>query len=148
MAISLTTILGGTLLSSISDIISKFKASPEDKLKLQEALAQNTQDLAVKQLELEKNLQDALTSEIQASAEIIKAEAGSQSWLPRNVRPLLLLLWGTLITANYFLPLVAQVFKLPLQPIALDPWVFKLTVIGFTGYVTARTWEKVKGADD
>jgi hypothetical protein len=35
-----------------------------------------------------------------------------------------------------------------LQPFPLDPWLYKLTAIGFTGYVTARTWEKVANSDN
>ena len=85
--------------------------------------------------------------EAQSAATIIQAEAQSQSWLPLNVRPLLLLLWGLLITFNFVVPIIARLWVRDLQPLTLDPWVYKLTAIGFTGYVTARTWEKVTDSD-
>lgn len=86
-------------------------------------------------------------AETQGATEIIKAEAQSQSWLARNVRPLLLLAWGALVTLNFAVPIVARLWVHDLQPLTLDPWVYKLTAIGFTGYVTARTWEKVTDSD-
>jgi hypothetical protein len=63
------------------------------------------------------------------------------------VRPLLLLLWGLTITGNALVPLIAKFWVPDLTAIPLDPWIYKLTAIGFTGYVTARTWEKVKDSD-
>jgi len=141
MGFSLSSIIGGSIGSAFKDIASVFKVDPTV------ALEKKT-ELDKIQLELEGKLQDAVSNEITQSAEIIKAEAGSQSWLPRNVRPLLLLVWGLLITFNFFLPLVAQLFHYVIQPLVLDPWVYKLTAIGFTGYVTARTWEKVTSTDN
>jgi len=91
---------------------------------------------------------DTEMTALQGSVDIIKAEAQSQSWLPRNVRPLLLLLWGLIITLNFSVPIIARFWMPGFQPLQLDPWVFKLTAIGFTGYVGARTWEKVQGKDN
>lgn len=87
-------------------------------------------------------------TEMTSAAEIIKAEAQSQSWLPRNVRPLLLLLWGLVISLNQVVPVIARFWLPGLQPFPVDPWVYKLTAIGFTGYVGARTWEKVTNSDN
>jgi hypothetical protein len=99
------------------------------------------------QLQLQGQL-NAEMQELQSSSSVITAEANSKSWLPRNVRPLLLLLWGCIITFNELVPMIARLWYPGLQPLALDPWVYKLTAIGFTGYVTARTWEKVTNSDN
>jgi hypothetical protein len=99
------------------------------------------------QLQVQGQL-NAEMQELQSAGGIITAEANSQSWLPRNVRPLLLLLWGLIITFNQLVPMIARLWIPTLQPLALDPWVYKLTAIGFTGYVTARTWEKVTSSSD
>lgn len=88
------------------------------------------------------------TQQITSGASVITSEATSQSWLPRNVRPLLLLLWGCIITFNVLVPVFARLWLPTLQPLSLDPWIYKLTAIGFTGYVTARTWEKVTNSDN
>jgi hypothetical protein len=147
MALDIGSILGGSLGSAVKDIVGAFKIDPTKKAEFQASVDENAAILAQKQLELNGKIQDAITNEIQSAAEIIKAEAGSQSWLPRNVRPLLLLLWGCLITFNQVVPIIARFWIHDIQPIPVDPWVYKLTAIGFTGYVTARTWEKVKDAD-
>jgi len=147
MAIDLTTLLGANLGQVFKDVIGSFKLDPEKKAELQAAIDQNAAALAQKQLDLQGKVQDAISSEIQSAADVIKAEAQSQSWLPRNVRPLLLLLWGAAITFNLLVPMIARLWVPGLQPLVLDPWIYKLTAIGFTGYVTARTWEKVTNSD-
>jgi hypothetical protein len=140
MAVNLTDIIGGSVGDAFAKIVGAFKVPPEKVLESQTELAKIQADLTGK-------LQDAISTEITQAGEIIKAEAGSQSWLPRNVRPLLLLLWGLTITGNALVPLIAKFWVPDLTAIPLDPWIYKLTAIGFTGYVTARTWEKVKDSD-
>jgi len=138
----LAKLVGGSVGDAVKEIVGAFKADPT-------IIAQNQERIAEITLELQGKLQDALSNEITQAAEVIKTEAASQSWLPRNVRPLLLFLWGTLITFNYFLPLLAHfstAFQ-SVQPLILPDWLYKLTAIGFTGYVTARTWEKYTDTD-
>lgn len=86
-------------------------------------------------------------AETQGAVDIIKTEAQSQSWLARNVRPFLLLCWGTIITVNFAVPIVARLWVHDMQPLTLDPMVYKLAGAGFLGYVAARSWEKVKNSD-
>jgi len=141
MAFDISSIIGSSIGDAFAKIVGVFKVDPTVAL-------QSRTDLEKIQLELQSKLQDVMSNEITQSAEIIKAEATSQSILARNVRPFLLLIWGSLITFNFFIPLVVQAFHYQMQPVVLDPWVYKLTAIGFTGYVTARTWEKVTDKDN
>ena len=141
MAFDLQSFIGGSIGDAFAKIVSAFKVPPEKAL---EAKVETDKI----QAELTAKVIDQVSAEIQASAEVIKAEAQSQSWLPRNVRPLLLLLWGLAITFNLTVPIVARFWVPGIQPIPVDQWIYKLTAIGFTGYVTARTWEKVKDADN
>jgi hypothetical protein len=141
MAFDISSLIGGSIGDAFSKIMSVFKVDPT---KAMESQAEITKI----QLELQGKLQDAISNEISESAKVITAEAQSQSWLPRNVRPLLLLCWGLCITFNQLVPIFARYWIHDLQPMPLDPWVYKLTAIGYTGYVTARTWEKVKDADN
>lgn len=143
----LETIIGGNVGKLFQDVVGAFKLSPQKKAEFQSIIDENSAALAQKQLELEGKIQDAISQEVASSAEIIKAEAQSQSWLPRNVRPLLLLMWGTLITTNFVLPLVAQFANITVVPLVLDAWVYKLTAIGYTGYVGFRSFEKLKDKD-
>lgn len=139
---TITNLVGGSVTDGVAKIIGLFKVDPTV------ALSKQTEIEEIK-LQMAGKLQDAISNEITQAAEVIKAEAQSQSWLPRNARPLLLLLWGCLITVNYLLPLLAHFWPgfATMQPLALPDWLYKLTAIGFTGYVTARTWEKVTDTD-
>ena len=141
MGFDIGSIVGGGLGEAVAKIIGLFKVDPTI------ALEKQTEIEKIK-LELAGKMQDAISSEIQSAADVIKAEAQSQSWLPRNVRPLLLLLWGLVITFNIIVPIIARFWIPDIQPLPVNDWVYKLTAIGFTGYVTARTWEKVKDADN
>ena len=139
----LLSIIGGNIGDTVAKIAGIWKVDPTKKM-------ESEAEIQKLQLNLQGKLQDAISNEVTASAEIIKAEAQSQSWLPRNVRPLLLLLWGLCITFNYLLPLLAHFFSAfqSVQPLTLPDWLYKLTAIGFTGYVGFRTWEKLKDADN
>jgi len=136
----IASILTGGIADGVASIVRLFKVDPNVAL-------QHQAELEKIQADLQAKLMDSITAEINAGGEIIKAEAQSQSWLPRNVRPLLLLLWGLSITLASVVPVVAKFWIPNFSPVTLDPWVYKLTAIGFTGYVTARTWEKVTDSD-
>jgi hypothetical protein len=140
MGVDIQSMLGGTIASAFKEVMSVFKVDPTT------ALEKSTE---LKKIEADTNgkIQDALTAEVESAASIIRAEAQSQSWLPRNVRPLLLLLWGIAITMNAFVPIIARFWVPNFQPFTLDPWVYKLTAIGFTGYVAFRSAEKISGKD-
>jgi hypothetical protein len=141
MAFDLGSILGSSVGDAFAKIVGVFKLSPEQK-----------QQAELIQAELEANLeskvQDGFNSAVEAQAKIITAEAQSQSWLPRNVRPLLLLMWGIAITLNQIIPVIVHPWMQNLQPLQLDPWVYKLTALGFSGYVAARTFEKYTNSDN
>ena len=75
--------------------------------------------------------------EIEAAASIIAAEAGGESWLQRNWRPLLMCLFGLIIANNY---LVVPLFGTPMADIPPDMW--ELLKLGVGGYVVGRSVEK------
>ena len=142
MAFDITSLIGSSVGDAFAKIVGAFKVPPE------QVLASQTQIEGIK-LELEGKLQDALANEVTQAAENIRAEAQSQSWLPRNVRPLLLLMWGSLITFNYLLPMLAHFSTrfTGVQPVVLPDWCYKLTAMGFTGYTAFRTFEKWTNTD-
>lgn len=75
--------------------------------------------------------------ELEAAARIIAAEAAGESWLQRNWRPLLMLLFGIIIANNY---LLAPLFGTPQALIPPDMWA--LLKLGLGGYVVGRSAEK------
>lgn len=136
----------GQLSSNVGDTIKQvasiWKVDPAIVLEKQTEVQKMANDLTIKTL-------DSVNTEIQSAADIIKTEAQSQSWIPRNVRPLLLLLWGLCLTFNMIAAIIVYYWSgVHIAAMQLDPWVYKLTAIGYTGYVTARTWEKVKDKDN
>jgi len=145
--LTLSELIGTNLGQLFKDVVGTFKLSPEKKAELEELVNQNAAALQEKQLELEEKVQAAIAQEVQSAAEVIKAEAQSQSWLPRNVRPLLALLFGLAIVFNVYVPVVARYWSPGLQPLPLDPWLYKLVTIYMTGYVTVRTVEKMFDKD-
>ncbi len=75
--------------------------------------------------------------EIEAAASVLIAEAKGESWLQRNWRPLLMVLFGLIVANNYLLAPYGVGQQLDLPP---DMW--DLLKIGVGGYVVGRSVEK------
>lgn len=75
--------------------------------------------------------------EIEEAAAVIRAEAGGDSWLQRNWRPMLMCLFGVIIANNY---IVVPLFGSPMADIPPDMW--DLLKLGVGGYVMGRSVEK------
>lgn len=84
--------------------------------------------------------------ELETAAKVIVAEAQGDSWLQRNWRPLLMVMFGVIIANNYIL---VPIFGTPAADIPPDMW--DLLKLGVGGYVVGRTAEKSlkswKGSD-
>lgn len=113
----------GPLLGGLFGLIDK---SVEDK----------DQAAAIK-ARLQEQVLTGQMKEIEAAASIIAAEAGGESWLQRNWRPLLMCLFGLIIANNY---LVVPLFGGPKADIPPDMW--ELLKLGIGGYVLGRSVEK------
>jgi hypothetical protein len=75
--------------------------------------------------------------EIEAAAQVIVAEAQGESWLQRNWRPMLMILFGVIVGNNY---IVVPLFGTPAADIPPDMW--DLLKLGVGGYVVGRSVEK------
>lgn len=139
MGISITDIFGGSVLDGVSKIIGNFKASPDEKLKLQELLQQNQDAFAQAQMDYEAKL-DAV------AGQNIQAETSSAHAFTRNARPFFLWVMAAGIAFNILVPLVGRIFHYDIQPLDLSPYM-ELFTAGFLGYVGARSFEKFKGVD-
>lgn len=91
-------------------------------------------DAKVKLMEL---AQKGEFAEMNARADIIKAEASSESWLAQSWRPILMLTFGALIVARW------MGFAAPgiSEDEILKLW--SIVELGITGYVVGRTAEKI-----
>ncbi len=74
--------------------------------------------------------------ELQEAASIIRAEAGGESWLQRNWRPLTMLTFVALVVAKWL------GFTAPGVSEAVELELMRLIQIGLGGYVVGRSAEK------
>lgn len=76
---------------------------------------------------------------LQASSQVVVAEAQSESWLARNWRPLTALTFTTIIANNYLVYPYMSLFGLPTVMLAIPPDMWDLMKIMIGGYVAGRS---------
>lgn len=119
------------LMDGAQGIISEFVTSPEQKLAAQEALL-NMQE------KLNESMMQSDAAFVQAQASVVTTELQSESWLARNWRPMLMLVFTYIIAHTY---VIAPLFSVKSVEIPPDMW--ELLKIGMGGYVFGRTLEKI-----
>lgn len=134
MGLPIADIISGAL-GPVSKVIDSLHTSREEKdaAKIQLVLAQG-------QLSAEFN---------RAQASVIVAEATGASWIQRNWRPLTMLTFVFIILWNYVLGPIGTwfggLFGGPVFPVLDLPMGLWTTLnVGIGGYMTLRTFEKVK----
>jgi hypothetical protein len=138
MGFDIMSILGGNIGELFKDVIGAFKLSPEKKAEMQAIIDTNSHEIAVKQVELESKMQDAISKEIDAASANIRAEASSGDKFTSRARPSFMYMMLAIMLSNYI------IFPLINKPCIEYPealfWLFGSSVLGYTG---ARTWEKI-----
>jgi hypothetical protein len=130
----LTSIFAGgisDILGKARDIIGEFHASPEQTAAANEKLAELAQQVTLTVLASERDL-------AVQQASVIRAEAQSESWLARNWRPILMLVFTYIIAHDF---VFAPMFHLQSVPIPPDMW--ELLKLGIGGYIIGRSAEKI-----
>ncbi len=94
------------------------------------------------QLELLKLQQTGELAQIAEQSKVVTAEIQSQSWLARNWRPLIMLLFGIIILNNYIIVPWLKTFGLPIAMMDIPPNMWSLLEIGMGGYIFGRSIEK------
>lgn len=120
----------GKIFKPATELIDNLHTSEEEKLQQKAVLLQLQTDFLVEGLAYEK-------AQMQAKADIITAEAKSESWITRNWRPMTMLAFVAATMAYWF----------GLTPDDLPPEavgdMFTLVQIGIGGYIASRGVEKV-----
>lgn len=123
------------VLDGVSDLIKTFVKDPNQQVQAQMQLAQ-----------LQSSAQTAMLQADQAFAEsqakVLAAEASSDSWLTSSWRPILMLVFTSIVAYDY---LIAPLLGRSMLPPPPDLW--ELLKIGIGGYVTGRSIEKIAGSD-
>ena len=131
----LTGGLGG-LLDGIKGIISEFVVDPKAKLEATQKMAELEVSFKEKQIEAE-------TAYVTQQANVIIAEAKSDSWIARNWRPLTMLTFVSIVVWNYIVIGTIGAFTHTISPIPIPPDMWNLLQLGIGGYIGARTAEKI-----
>ena len=134
MALAIAELIAGAL-KPVSEVIDSLHTSREEKdaAKIQLAIAQGQLDAGF----------------TNAQKDIIVAEATGHSWIQQSWRPLTMLSFVFIILWNYVAgPIgtwLAAFFGGPALPVLDLPTGLWATInVGLAGYITARTFEKVK----
>ena len=89
---------------------------------------------------IKQKIQEQLISgqlkELEAQAKVIPAEANG-SWLQRNWRPLLMLVFAGLVVAHWF------GFTAPNIPESVQNNLLNIVLVGVGGYIVGRSGEKI-----
>ena len=109
--------IGGKVLDIVDDVVED--KDEANKLKFQ----------------IQKQLLESKSSELEAQAKIVLAEAQG-SWLQRNWRPLLMVIFAGLVVAHWF-GLTA-----PNIPESVQNSLLNIVMVGMVGYVVGRSAEK------
>ena len=86
--------------------------------------------------EIQRQLIENKSSELEAAAKIVLAEAQG-GWLQRNWRPLLMVTFAGLIVAHWF------GFTAPNIPESVQNSLLNIVMVGIGGYVVGRSGEKI-----
>lgn len=138
----MSNIFSKMLTSSISDIIDsvgeavdKIFTSDEEKQQLKNELRKISLEAELKVTELENKYQEEITKRWEADSK-------SESWLPKNIRPLSLAYMLGIITIMAFSDGNIGAFKINEAYVDLFQ---TLMVVSFTAYFGGRTYQKLKG---
>ena len=110
--------IGGKVLDIVDDVVEDKDEANRLKFEIQRQLIENK------------------SSELEAAAKIVLAEAQG-GWLQRNWRPLLMVTFAGLVVAHWF------GFTAPDIPESVQNSLLNIVMIGIGGYVVGRSGEKI-----
>jgi len=119
------TVAGGLL-----DLGKKYIPDKDKQVQFEKEVAQMQSTLIAKQI-------DANIEELKAGSSVVTAEATGESWLQRNWRPIVMMIFTSLVVCFWF----------GITPVNADQEtimeLFSIVKIGLGGYVIGRSAEKV-----
>lgn len=123
-------------LKSITDIISQFHLSPEDKAKAEQAIqdAQAKAEASARDYEVKLN---------DIAGQNIRTDAGSQDKFTSRARPMFMYIVEGVFVVNYIVIPFAKLFGSKVDPILLPGDLLTLFGVCVTGYVFSRAAENI-----
>lgn len=128
----LSAILGtiSNIFKPAADLVDNLHTSDEEKMELQNKLAEMKFQMQAKVMEYETKL-------MENRAKVVQAEASSSHWLTAAWRPITMLVFVSLIVLRW-LGLSAE----GISP-ELEQQLFEIVKIGLGGYIVGRSAEKI-----
>jgi hypothetical protein len=80
---------------------------------------------------------------VNARMNIIMAEAQGKGWLQNNWRPLMMVMFGSIILNNYIVFPYVDLFGYKAMALPVPPDLWALLKLGIGGYVVGRSAEKI-----
>lgn len=124
------------LVKGVGDIIDNVSTTEEEKLTKHNELTSLVNEFQSKVLEHEVEM-------AKQQASVILAEANGKSWLQRNWRPLLMVVFMAILVNNWILvPYIPGV-----QMLEFPAAFWALMTVGVGGYIGGRSYDKKQGTD-
>jgi hypothetical protein len=126
----------GSIFKPAAEIVDSLHTSSEEKLAAKEKLLAVQAGVLAQVLDYEKSL-------AQEQGQTVRAEATGHSWMQRNWRPMIMLMFGYVVAHNFIVVPIAQMFGAAAPVLELPPDLWDLLKIGIGGYVVGRSAEKI-----
>jgi len=123
----LKTVFGSVIDKGV-DIVDQFVEDKDQAAKLKQAIS--------------LRMRDSADTALREQSSIIQSEAGGESWLQRNWRPVLMLVIVTIVANNYIVAPYADAMFGSSLTLDLPERLWDLMTLGVGGYVGGRTAEK------
>ena len=115
----------GPVTKLLEQILPNKKAADEAKLKMLEAMHK------------------ANAAEMNKKGDVVVAEAKGESWLQRNWRPMIMMLFAAVVANNYILAPYLGAFGIEVPVLDIAPQMWTLLTVGIGGYIAGRSGEKI-----
>jgi hypothetical protein len=123
----------GKVLEGVFGIVDKAVLDKDEAAKLKATI----------QMQMLNQDHTEVTALLKSQASIIMSETQGQSWLQRNWRPLLMLIFMIIIANNYILFPYLSLFTEQTVMLELPDFMWKILQIGIGGYIAGRSGEKI-----
>jgi hypothetical protein len=129
----------GAVTESVRKFFDERKFSDQERAQIDLELRQAETALGEKELAFKQALAESEARTAEAQSALLVAEATGESWLQRNWRPLLMVVFAFLMICTWF-----GLFSSRIGP-DLQIELLNLVKLGMGGYILGRSAEKIAG---
>ena len=131
------------IVDSVGEAADNLFTSDEERLKAKNMLEKIKADAKLQDKAMEIQYEAELTKRMQASKEVIIAEAQGEDFMQRSWRPIAMLSFTFMLVNNYVLVPYGIAFGWGIPQVEIPEGVFDLLTLGMGGYMMALGGKKV-----